>query len=315
MSDNNAPLLEIKDLVVSFGAGRRKKEVLHRISFDIKEGECLGLVGESGSGKSTVSNAVMHFIPVEAGRILFRGQDITALHGKKLRQMYRDIQMVFQSPDESISPHMKIGRYITEVCENFSLSRSADRAVKARELLRTMGLDEAYADRYPAFLSGGERQRVAIARAVSVLPSLLICDEPTSALDVSVQALIVELLRRLQREHGMTYLFISHDLPLVSHLCQRVVILYQGEIVEILPSTHLAQEARHPYTKKLLSAAFGSAMEKAPAMASLPDCNRTPDGCAFKSECPCRKERCLRERPELACIAPEHQLACFLAEK
>ena len=315
MSDNSAPLLEIKDLVVSFGAGRRKKEVLHRISFDIKEGECLGLVGESGSGKSTVSNAVMHFIPVEAGRILFRGQDITALHGKKLRQMYRDIQMVFQSPDESISPHMKIGRYITEVCENFSLSQSADRAVKARELLRTMGLDEAYADRYPAFLSGGERQRVAIARAVSVLPSLLICDEPTSALDVSVQALIVELLRRLQREHGMTYLFISHDLPLVRHLCQRVVILYQGEIVEILPSTHLAQEARHPYTKKLLSAAFGSAMEKAPVMASLPDCNRTPGGCAFKSECPYRKERCLQERPELACIAPEHQLACFLAEK
>ena len=156
MSDNNTPLLEIKDLVVSFGTGRRKKEVLHRISFNIKEGECVGLVGESGSGKSTVSNAVMHFIPVEEGQILFRGRDITALTGHTLRQMYRDIQMVFQSPDESISPHMKIGSYLTEVCENFGLSRPADRAAKARELLRSMGLDEAYADRYPAFLSGGE---------------------------------------------------------------------------------------------------------------------------------------------------------------
>ena len=313
MSDNNAPLLEIKDLVVSFGTGRQKKEVLHRISFDVKEGECLGLVGESGSGKSTVSNAIMRFIPVEAGQIFFRGQDITVLRGKKLRQIYRDIQMVFQSPDESISPHMKIGRYITEVCENFSLSHPADRATKARELLRTMGLDEAYADRYPAFLSGGERQRVAIARAVSVLPSLLICDEPTSALDVSVQALIVELLCRLQREHGMTYLFISHDLPLVSHLCQRVVILYQGEIVEILPSAQLAREACHPYTKKLLSAAFGSAIEKAPAAIPLPVSNCMSGGCVFKSECPYRKERCLRERPALSRIAPEHQLACFFA--
>lgn len=313
MPDNNTPLLEIKDLVVSFGTGRRKKEVLHRISFNIKEGECVGLVGESGSGKSTVSNAVMHFIPVEEGQILFRGRDITALTGRGLRQMYRDIQMVFQSPDESISPHMKIGAYLTEVCENFGLSRPADRAAKARELLRSMGLDEAYADRYPAFLSGGERQRIAIARAVSVLPSLLICDEPTSALDVSVQALIVELLRRLQRERGMTYLFISHDLPLVGHLCQRVVILYQGEIVEILPSARLVREARHPYTKKLLSAAFSDAAEKSCPAAALPAPDLTPGGCAFKNECPYRLDRCCQEKPLLSSVAPEHTLACFFA--
>jgi len=313
MPDNNTPLLEIKDLAVSFGTGRRKKEVLHRISFNIKEGECVGLVGESGSGKSTVSNAVMHFIPVEEGQILFRGRDITALTGRGLRQMYRDIQMVFQSPDESISPHMKIGAYLTEVCENFGLSRPADRAAKARELLRSMGLDEAYADRYPAFLSGGERQRIAIARAVSVLPSLLICDEPTSALDVSVQALIVELLRRLQRERGMTYLFISHDLPLVGHLCQRVVILYQGEIVEILPSARLVREARHPYTKKLLSAAFSDAAEKSCPAAVLPAPDLTPGGCAFKNECPYRLDRCCQEKPLLSSVAPEHTLACFLA--
>ena len=313
MPDNNTPLLEIKDLVVSFGTGRRKKEVLHRISFNIKEGECVGLVGESGSGKSTVSNAVMHFIPVEEGQILFRGRDITALTGRSLRQMYRDIQMVFQSPDESISPHMKIGSYLTEVCENFGLSRPADRAAKARELLRSMGLDEAYADRYPAFLSGGERQRIAIARAVSVLPSLLICDEPTSALDVSVQALIVELLRRLQRERGMAYLFISHDLPLVGHLCQRVVILYQGEIVEILPSARLVREARHPYTKKLLSAAFSDASGQIHPAEALPEPDPTPGGCAFKSECPHRMERCRTEKPHLSAVDPEHTLACFLA--
>lgn len=314
MPDNQTPLLEIKDLVVSFGTGRRKTEVLHRVSFHIHEGECLGLVGESGSGKSTVSNAVMHFVPVESGQILFRGRDITALKGQDLRHMYRDVQMVFQSPDESISPHMKIGRYITEVCENFGLSRPAERAEKARELLRAMGLDEAYADRYPAFLSGGERQRVAIARAVSVLPSLLICDEPTSALDVSVQALIVELLRRLQRERGMTYLFISHDLPLVGNLCQRVVILYQGEIVEILPSAHLAREARHPYTKKLLSAAFSDASGQIHPAEALPEPDPTPGGCAFKSECPHRMERCRKEKPPLASVAPDHTLACFLTE-
>lgn len=313
MQDMQTPLLEIKDLVVSFGTGRRKKEVLHRVSFHIKEGECLGLVGESGSGKSTVSNAVMHFVPVESGQILFRGRDITALTGRALRQMYRDIQMVFQSPDESISPHMKIGSYLTEVCENFGLSRPADRAAKARELLRSMGLDEAYADRYPAFLSGGERQRVAIARAVSVLPSLLICDEPTSALDVSVQALIVELLRRLQRDRGMTYLFISHDLPLVGYLCQRVVILYQGEIVEILPSARLAKEARHPYTKKLLSAAFSDATGKSCPAAALPEPDLTTGGCTFKSECPHRMERCRTEKPHLSAVDPEHTLACFLA--
>lgn len=315
MQDMQTPLLEIKDLVVSFGTGRRKKEVLHRVSFHIKEGECLGLVGESGSGKSTVSNAVMHFIPVEEGQILFRGRDITALTGRALRQMYRDIQMVFQSPDESISPHMKIGSYLTEVCENFGLSRPADRAAKARELLRSMGLDEAYADRYPAFLSGGERQRVAIARAVSVLPSLLICDEPTSALDVSVQALIVELLRRLQRDRGMTYLFISHDLPLVGYLCQRVVILYQGEIVEILPSARLAREARHPYTKKLLSAAFSDAPGASAPLPALPAPDPTPGGCTFKNECPYRLARCGKEKPHLAAVAPEHTLACFLPAK
>lgn len=315
MQDMQTPLLEIKDLVVSFGTGRRKKEVLHRVSFHIKEGECLGLVGESGSGKSTVSNAVMHFVPVESGQILFRGRDITALTGQKLRHIYRDIQMVFQSPDESISPHMKIGRYITEACENFALSRSSERAEKARELLRAMGLDEAYADRYPAFLSGGERQRVAIARAVSVLPSLLICDEPTSALDVSVQALIVELLRRLQRERGMTYLFISHDLLLVGYLCQRVVILYQGEIVEILPSARLAREARHPYTKKLLSAAFSDASGQTSPVEALPEPDPTPGGCTFKSECPHRMERCRKEKPHLAAVAPEHTLACFLPAK
>lgn len=307
-----ATLLELKNLTVSFGTGKEAKTALRSVSFSLREGECLGLAGESGSGKSTIANAIMRFLPIAQGEILFRGKNIAALPDKERRQLYRDVQMVFQNPDEAISPRMKLERYITEAAESFGLSHPVERGEKARELLRAVGLREEYADRLPAFLSGGERQRAAIARAVSILPSLLICDEPTSALDVSVQAHIVELLLRLQKEYQMTYLFISHDLPLISHICHRVVILYRGEIMEILPHSALAGKARHPYTKKLLSASFDASYQEPPIVTAGESASLAADACPFLAECPYRKERCRQEKPPLSAVAPDHAAACWL---
>lgn len=304
-------LLEIKNLVIEFKNGNRWKRAVDNISFTIKEGECLGLVGESGSGKSTIANAIMRFVPIRQGEILFRGCNLAGLKGKALRNMYQDIQMVFQNPEESLSPRMKIGRYVTEIFKNFQKPDRPTLRNKALELLNSVGLSEEYLDRFPAFLSGGERQRIAIARAVSIMPSLLICDEPTSALDVSVQALIVESLLKFQRQNGMTYLFISHDLPLVSHICQKVVIMYRGKIMEILAREDLAGQALHPYTQKLLSAAFfhDESLEAGSERPAAAEANS--NGCVFRPDCSYAADICHKNNPELVEVGPDHFLACF----
>lgn len=304
-------LLEVKNLVVEFEQDGMCKRVVDQVSFSIKRGECLGLVGESGSGKSTIANAIMRFIKVQQGQILFNGRDILALTGEKLRNLYRDIQIIFQNPDEALSPRIQIGEYLTEVYRTFV---SADKTVlqnKRKELLEIMGMSEEYAGRYPAFLSGGERQRVSIARAVSALPSLIICDEPTSALDVSVQALIVELLLDLQQKHHLTYLFISHDLPLVSYICQRVIILYRGEIVEILSSKEMKERALHPYTHRLLSSAFTEDRPSAATDGSDMEREEMPGGCVFQHNCPYAVKRCAEEKPGLRNLGQGHYVACF----
>lgn len=312
MKQKNQDLLTIKDLVVEFGEGKNNKRVVNHVSFSIKQGECLGLVGESGSGKTTIANAVMRFIKVREGEILFNGRNILSLQGEELRNLYREIQIIFQNPDAAQSPYIKIGRYITEVYENFFPADKFALREKAKELLFLMGLSEEYADRYPGFLSGGELQRVSIARAVSILPSLVICDEPTSALDVSVQALIVELLIKLQKEKNLTYLFISHDLPLVSYICQRVVIMYRGEIVEVLPSKEMQLHALHPYTHKLLSSTF-TEQECSIAVSRDDFYKDVSGGCVFRNNCPYVKERCRREKPVLKELENNHLVACFLA--
>lgn len=312
MKDNKAKaLLKIENAVVEFNEGKHAHRVIENISFEIIQGECVGLVGESGSGKSTIANAIMHFVPMKEGKIIFDGVDITHLKKEKLRNMYRDIQMIFQNPDEAMSPRMKIGEYIAEIIKNFeSLSKNELRE-RAKELIKSMSLPEEYLDRYPAHLSGGEKQRIAIARAVSISPKLLICDEPTSALDVSVQALIVDLLIHLQRETGITYLFISHDLSLVRYICQKVIVLYYGKIVEILTNNQLVNNAKHPYTKRLL-AAVSFQEEEDIIEGWIKNSNHVKsEGCVFKNECPYVMHICLEKSPVLRKIGQNHLLACF----
>lgn len=304
-------LLKIENLVVEFREGKKIHRVIDDISFEIKKGECVGLVGESGSGKSTIANVIMHFVPVQKGTVMFGGDDITYLKKGKLRNRYRDIQMIFQNPDEAMSPRMKIGDYVTEVLRNFEGMNKGELKNKGKEMLKSMNLPEEYLGRYPAHLSGGEKQRIAIARAVSISPKLLICDEPTSALDVSVQALIVEQLIRLQQKTEMAYLFISHDLSLVRYICQKVIVMYYGKIMEVLTSGQLTDNAKHPYTQKLLAAVFSKEEESDAEEWVKNNNDRGAKGCIFKNECLYAMERCLEKSPDLREVEQNHFLACF----
>lgn len=234
--------------------GKRLK-ACDEISFTLCRGETMAIVGESGCGKSTLVKTILGMHEATGGKIYFKGNDITALTGEAKRQNYRHIQMVFQDPTAAFNPKMKVKDIICEPLRNYGRITKHEVAAKARELLRQVELPEDFADRYPHSMSGGQRQRVAIARALALEPEIIICDEATSALDVSVQAKIIDLLVRLQKEKGIAYLFICHDLALVYLFAHRVTVMYQGKVVEQLAGKDLAQ-ARHPYTRKLLQAIF-----------------------------------------------------------
>ena len=253
MPDNNTPLLEIKDLVVSFGTGRRKKEVLHRISFNIREGECVGLVGESGSGKSTVANMITRLTEATEGEILLDGEDITQATGKKLRMAYRKMQMVFQTPAESFDPRRTLGDGIGESLRNIGLSR-LEAAAEVAALLRQCGLSPEFSSRYPHEVSGGQCQRAAIARALAVKPLLLLCDEATSALDVTIQKEILDLLHDLRARKGrnLSLLFICHDIALVQTFCTRLLVMYKGKLVEQGAPDDIIKNPQDDYTKRLI---------------------------------------------------------------
>jgi oligopeptide transport system ATP-binding protein len=320
-------LLEVQDLVKHFhvGGGMLAKpggvvRAVDGVSFTIRRGETLGLVGESGCGKTTTGRCVLMLERPTSGRILFEGVDIAAVDGDVLRGVRRHVQVIFQDPYSSLNPRMTVGDILAEPLKVHRIVPEARaRAERVRELLVQVGLLPQHARRYPHQLSGGQRQRVGIARALAMQPSLIICDEPVSALDVSIQAQIVNLLEDLQARYGLTYLFIAHDLSVVRHISDRVVVMYLGKVVEIADRNALYTEPLHPYTQALLSAVpipdpkLDAKRERLVLRGEIPSPLNPPSGCVFHPRCAVAVARCAAEVPALREIRPGHCAACHLA--
>jgi oligopeptide transport system ATP-binding protein len=291
------------------------------VSLEIHGGETLGLVGESGCGKSTLGRTLLRLIEPTAGAIVFDGRDITRLPQRELRPLRREMQMIFQDPYASLNPRMSIGDAIAEPLVIHGLARTAaERAQRVQELLERVGLRPDAARRYPHEFSGGQRQRVGIARALACRPKFVVCDEPISALDVSIQAQIVNLLEDLQEAERLTYLFISHDLKIVQHICDRVAVMYLGRIVELAEARALYRAPKHPYTQALLSAVPRidpkARRERILLTGDVPSPLAPPPGCPFHPRCPVKDKprACFTELPKLRVLANGSQAACHVAE-
>jgi oligopeptide/dipeptide ABC transporter ATP-binding protein len=291
------------------------------VSLDIIEGETLGLVGESGCGKSTLGRTILRLLDPTAGKIVFDGTDISRLPQSTLRPFRRRMQMIFQDPYASLNPRMTVGATLAEPIEIHKLARSrSDKNERVAALLAKVGLRPDAAGRYPHEFSGGQRQRIGIARALAVEPRFLVCDEPISALDVSIQAQIVNLLQDLQRAEGLTYLFISHDLKIVQHICDRVAVMYLGRVVELAPAGQLYREPKHPYTQALLSAVPvpdpRAKRSRIILQGDVPSPLKPPSGCTFHPRCPVKDkpEECFTVVPPLRLLKNGSQAACHVAE-
>lgn len=287
------------------------------VTLNAYAGQTLGIIGESGCGKSTLVRTILQIHPASGGEVIFDGQDILKLRGEAARQNRRKIQMVFQDPAAAFNPKMKVKEIVCEPLLNFGLIKKSEVDDKAAELLRMVELPEDFKDRYPHNMSGGQRQRLGIARALSLEPKIVVCDEATSALDVSVQEKICELLVRLQKEKGITYLFICHDLGLVDLMCHQIAVMYLGNIVEYIGyGRRISTEGMHPYTKALMKSVFkvdfkpGEKIE--PLESEIPSPLDLPKGCPFQSRCGQCMEICRSLKPELKEVVPGHFVACHL---
>jgi len=274
------------------GLGGLSVRAVDGVDLEIRRGETLGLVGESGCGKSTLARLITALLPVTAGKIILDGQDITRLRGRKLRRVRRKMQMIFQDPFASLDPRMTVGGILQEPLDNFGIGSGSDRTRRVQELLRLVGLNPNFNNRYPHEFSGGQRQRIGIARALAVNPSFIVCDEAVSALDVSIQAQIINLLQDLQNEFNLTYLFIAHDLAVVRHLSDRIAVMYLGKVGETADRNDIYDRPQHPYTKALLSSipVPDPVVERDRAPISLkgeiPSPVNPPSGCRFHPRCP-----------------------------
>lgn len=289
------------------------------ISFEINKGETLGLVGESGCGKSTVGRTMLRLYDRTEGRVLFNNSDIFKLNRQKLRDLRTRIQIVFQDPYSSLNPRMTIGNIIGEALLDHNLCNRSEFNKRVIKVMDDCGLPSYYMDRYPHEFSGGQRQRIGIARALAMGPEFIVADEPVSALDVSIQSQIINLMMDLQREHGLTYLFISHDLSVVEHISNRVAIMYLGHIVEIGPKENVFKKPLHPYTKALMSAVPipdpTLKRERIVLEGDIPSSANPPCGCKFHTRCPIAKDKCRSAIPKLLDMGNKHFAACHFAEE
>ncbi|MGB3276943.1 MAG: oligopeptide/dipeptide ABC transporter ATP-binding protein [Castellaniella sp.] len=316
------PLLRIQNLSKQFGVGPGAVRAVQDVSFDILPGETLGLVGESGSGKSTIGRMLTRLIDPTDGKLLYRHEarevDLARLSQGALRPLRADIQIIFQDPYASLNPRMRIRDVLSEALSTHGLARGAARQKRIEELLEQVGLRPEHAERFPHEFSGGQRQRIGIARALAVEPRFIVADEPLSALDVSIQAQVVNLLGELKERLNLTLLFISHDLDVVEYLCDRVVVLYLGRVVEVAPTEALYTRPRHPYTQALLAAApipDPAQRREIPLLSGdLPSPKNPPSGCVFRTRCPLAESRCAQADMQLRAVGEGHLQACWKAQ-
>ena len=328
MAANNV-LLSVDSLVKYFPITRGiifQKQVaavhaVDHVSFNIHKGETLGLVGESGCGKSTTGRTILQLYRPTSGSVIFDDVDLVALQGEELRKMRRKMQMIFQDPYASLNPRMTVGEIVGEPLVVHKVANQKEINERVKNLLELVGLNPAFANRYPHEFSGGQRQRIGVARALSLQPSFIVCDEPISALDVSIQAQVVNLLEDLQSQFNLTYLFVAHDLSMVRHISDRVAVMYLGVIMELASRDEVYHHALHPYTQALLSAVpipdpvADAKRQRIILQGDVPSPVNPPSGCRFRTRCPIAEAVCAETRPEFREIQPGHSVACHFAER
>ncbi len=323
---NHETIMQVENLKVHFDVSsegdmpwtkRKKLQAVNGVSFELKSGETLGIVGESGCGKSTLARAIISMVPAETGRVLWFGKDLLALKKTEMRKHRKEIQMIFQDPLASLNPRMTIGEIIAEPLKtHYPKTSKADIKARVGDVMNKVGLLENLINRYPHEFSGGQCQRIGIARALILKPKLIICDEPVSALDVSIQAQVINLLMDLQKEMGLTLIFIAHDLSIVKHISTKIMVLYMGNIVELAKSEDIYNHPRHPYTQALISAVPipDPIIEKNKDLilieGDLPSPINPPSGCVFRTRCKKAQDICSQEKPELKKATSSHEVAC-----
>ena len=324
-STENQDLIQIKNLVTYFPvrSGLLQRTVawvqaVDDVSFNIRAGETLGLVGESGCGKTTVGRSILRLVEPTSGSVIFDGKDVLALRRKELKDIRRDMQIIFQDPYASLDPRVPIGESVMEGLNIHKIGTRHERRDLMIETLRKVGLEDYHARRYPHEFSGGQRQRIGIARALALRPRFIICDEPVSALDVSIQSQVLNILKDLQADFNLTYLFIAHNLSVVEHISERVAVMYLGKIVEVTTRETLFKMPLHPYTQALMSAIPIAdptlKRQRTILKGDVPSPLHPPKGCRFHPRCPVAREICSIDEPALREIRPGHQVACHFAE-
>ncbi len=313
------PLIEVRQLKRYFGDTRKPVRAVDDVSFTIQPGETLGLVGESGSGKSTLGRSLLRLIDPSAGQVLYRGEDITRAGSGRMRELRRKLQIIFQDPYASLNPKMRIADILGEALDTHGLAKGREaRAARIAELLDLVGLRPEHGTRFPHEFSGGQRQRIGVARALAVEPEFIVADEPLSALDVSIQSQVVNLLCDLRERFKLTMLFISHDLDVVEYLCDRVVVLYLGRVMEVAETEALYAQPLHPYTRALLAASPQPDPEAphrpVPLQGDIPSPMNPPSGCVFRTRCPQAQARCAEAIPPLTEVRPGRFSACWRQE-